>query len=94
MAEYIEREALLLLIEERKLNTCNGTVSCLQMQRMVERIPSADVAPVRHGRLIETGMDEAWCSWGDCSACGRSNIMGSKYCNWCGVKLDGGADNG
>ena len=53
---------------------------------LVEKAPTID--PVRHGRLKSEGWDEAWCEWGECSVCGKSNMMGSKYCNDCGAKLD------
>lgn len=46
MAEYIERDCLIDMIAERNRNTCNGKMSCIQMKRMVESIPDADVAPV------------------------------------------------
>lgn len=60
--------------------------------KTIEEAPTIDAVEVTHAGLIETGMDEAWCSWGDCTNCGYSNIMGSKYCNECGAKLDGGAE--
>ena len=44
--EYIERKCLIDMISERNRNTCNGKMSCLQMKRMVESIPVADVASV------------------------------------------------
>lgn len=62
MAEYIEREALIEEIKERNRNTCNGSMSCLQMKRMVEKVPAADVAPVvrcrecKHFRNSPNGM--------------------------------------
>ena len=34
--ELIDRAALLALINDRNINTCNGKLSCLQMKRMVE----------------------------------------------------------
>ena len=46
MAKYIERDWLIDMISERNRNTCNGKMSCIQMKRMVESIPAADVAPV------------------------------------------------
>ena len=46
MAEYIERDCLIDMIAERNRNTCNGKMSCLQMKRMVESIPAAEVVPV------------------------------------------------
>lgn len=44
--KYIERDFLIDMISERNRNTCNGKMSCIQMKRMVESIPAADVAPV------------------------------------------------
>lgn len=44
--KYIERDCLIDMISERNRNTCNGKMSCIQMKRMVESIPDADVAPV------------------------------------------------
>ena len=44
--EYIERDCLIDMIAERNRNTCNGKMSCIQMKRMVESIPAADVVPV------------------------------------------------
>ena len=57
-----------------------------------EAVQLSDVAvrPFVHARLRETGFDEAWCNWGDCSHCGTSNIFpGSKFCMHCGARLDG-----
>ncbi len=56
----------------------------------VTSAPTIDAVPVVHAGLRETGMDEAWCSWGDCTNCGHSNIMGSKFCNECGARMDVG----
>jgi hypothetical protein len=57
-----------------------------------EKLPAADVAPVRRGRWAHLGGDE-WC----CSACGFViTTEGSwdkptkKYCEDCGAKMDGG----
>lgn len=44
--EYIERDCLIDMIAERNRNTCNGKMSCIQMKRMVESIPAAEVVPV------------------------------------------------
>ena len=60
----------------------------LEPAQYLEIIPSADVAPVRHGR------------WNDslaritpyCSACGHSHrclIRTPNYCPNCGAKMDG-----
>lgn len=71
----------------------------------IDDLPSADVAPVRHGRWIETSYDEY-----TCSVCGKnvsdeifyaigpedreSASMGvANYCPNCGAKMDGDADD-
>ena len=63
--------------------------------RDVSDAPTADVAPVVHGRWMHLGGDE-WC----CSACGFVvTTEGSwekpakKYCEDCGAKMDGGEIN-
>jgi len=60
--------------------------------RKVSDAPSADVAPVVHGRWLHLGGDEWFCS-----ACGFViSTEGSwdkptkKYCEDCGAKMDGG----
>ena len=56
----------------------------------IERIgtlSAADVAPVRHGHLISTGMDELWAEFGNCTECGGDNYIKAEFCNWCGAKL-------
>lgn len=100
MAEYIEKDALLQLVEARERDTCNGDLSCLQMQRMVERIPTAEVEPVRHGEWLHTTTEDDWGAtfprW-ECSCCGyacQSNPHGEHFCPACGARMDGGADNG
>ena len=67
----------------------NGIESVLEY---VENLPSADVAPMVHGRWTHLGGDE-WC----CSVCGFViTTEGSwdkptkKYCEDCGAKMDGG----
>ncbi len=90
--EYIERDCLIDMIDERNRNTCNGKMSCLQMKRMVESIPAADVAPVRHGRFVHDGprFDGA-VDWWHCSSCGGL-VSGVEtrfdYCPYCGAKMD------
>ena len=61
---------------------------------LVDSVPTADVAPVVHGRWAHLGGDE-WC----CSACGFViTTEGSwdkptkKYCEDCGARMDGDDD--
>ena len=82
MAEYIERDCLIDMIAERNRNTCNGKMSCIQMKRMVESIPGADVAPVRHGRWIEKAPHPY------CSECFVECRDKTPYCPNCGARMD------
>ena len=88
MAEYIERSAA---IKAAKHAWAKG----LEPSQYIEALPAADVAQVVRGRWEHLGGDE-WC----CSACGFViTTEGSwdkptkKYCEDCGAKMDGGADN-
>lgn len=61
------------------------------IENALDFIPTADVAPVVHGRWVHLGGDE-WC----CSACGFViSTEGSwekptkKYCEDCGAKMEG-----
>lgn len=92
MAEYIERDCLIDMIAEHNRNTCNGKMSCIQMKRMVESIPAADVSPVVHGRFVHDGARFAGgVDWWHCSNCGGL-AFGSEtrfdFCHHCGAKID------
>lgn len=105
MAEYIlrtdaERIMAMLVME---VSARPKDFTCGEAVRAIRSIPSADVAPVRHGRWIwdENGMDWGIGSW-RCSECRarpetwwqgeRSsplNKSGHYYCPNCGAKMDG-----
>lgn len=65
---------------------------------VIDGIPSADVAPVRHGRWIELAMKGEF----KCSVCGRGSKSENtfqliptvywNYCPNCGAKMDGEND--
>lgn len=70
--------------------------------KMVENAPTADVAPVKHGKWVwdPNGMDWGLGAW-KCSECANRNnnlpmdnkmnplvFSGSKYCPNCGAKMD------
>lgn len=95
MAEYIERGAL-----DRALTiaAANGKDKDRRIWAkaicVLHDAPAADVAPVVHGEWAHLGGDE-WC----CTACGFViTTEGSwakpegKYCENCGAKMDGGAN--
>lgn len=81
MAEYIERKVALAAIRER-CAPCGEGIEALKAS------PAADVAPVRHGKLINTGYDELYCEFGDCTVCGADNPISNKFCGQCGAKMD------
>lgn len=87
MAEYIDRELLLILIE------CHGTnkfgILDENIREFVSKLPAADVAPVVHGRWMPFHSEAA----GDiqyCSACEIGFDAKTDYCPNCGAKMDSG----
>lgn len=102
MAEYIEREAI--SEEIRKYYYKNppnfsygeGFDRGLdRAQRAILDAPSADVAPVRHGRWIDKG-GYAVCmecgGWSDTQYDGVELIpLMTQFCPNCGCRMDGGA---
>lgn len=103
MAEYIERKAVLKVVEKYGLtNGLNGftlgrhTGLAVCIASEIVDIPAADVAPVVHGRW-ENGNPI-------CPVCGEDkfkDLDADIWCDWqpdfcpnCGAKMDGGADNG
>ena len=96
MAEYIEREAVIHRI--RKVATMigfeNPAVAIDSAITVIERAPTADVAPVVHGRWVDRIVDENeviqpwmkryYCS--ECLECGNQSWF--KFCPNCGAKMD------
>lgn len=89
--EYIEREAFREYAMEMTESTEIQFDMCYpywQFSKAIKEMPAADVAPVRHGRLVSTGYDELYCEFGDCTICGADNPISSRYCRQCGAKMD------
>ena len=91
MAEYIDREALLLRID------CYGTnkfgMLDEDIRAFIKAQPAADVAPVVHGRWIDAYPDiepNPMFMYGICSECGFEQGLSKylKYCPDCGAKMD------
>lgn len=80
MTDYIKREdAMKTLADE--YDECEFK---RYAEGLFKDIPSADVAPVRHGRWEEYG--KTW--W--CSECGFETGLRWDYCPDCGARMDGG----
>ena len=82
MAEYIEREAARQAHIKASLTT-----------RLIDAIPAADVAEVRHGRWILIRRQAASAIF-KCSECGREELFdayhrleNTPYCH-CGARMD------
>lgn len=100
MAEYIEREALQAALMRKRCGVANqryteGWNDCLlRVKSMVSKAPSADVAPVVHGRW-ENGNPI-------CPVCGEDkfrDLDADVWCDWlppycpnCGAKMNGDSD--
>ena len=100
MAEYIEREAAinwiyeLIKARQKWLSDARGEIQGLNAAMCgIEDIPSADVAPVRHGRWddFKPGMP---LQRKICSECGHITnpwlVQVYNFCPICGAKMDGG----
>ena len=95
MAEYIEREATIKLLRSlgsREYRREKGTIQeAIKMISFPEYTPSADVAPVRHGRwemnsdrpdnIICTNCDAGFDVW-------KHEAKDFNYCPNCGAKMD------
>lgn len=100
--EYIRRSDALTGVE---LFQCGWAEIEAVQADYIERLPAADVAPVRHGHWIGEGdgyadgelVFDVW----HCSECDYCIDDGTddperlpKYCPGCGALMDGGKDNG
>lgn len=104
MAEYIKRDAAIREIEQINpvdygamwdYEAHHWAGECLRdCKEAIDSIPTADVAPVVHGRWSDAGFGElpkhAPYGWA-CSACGGISFNNEYiYCPNCGAKMDGG----
>lgn len=96
MDEYIEREALMVALCEEITGDgdyYNGKDDMQdEIRDMVSRFPAADVATVRHGRIVGSLEDGRYRRRFSC--CGEDATMITqwawpKYCPNCGAKMDG-----
>lgn len=85
MDEYIEREAL-----KNAIATSTEPFTAELVFRTINNQPAADVAPVRRGFWIISGVNPANNVIGNfkCSLCARTSLDDSDYCPNCGAKME------
>lgn len=96
MAEYIDKTLLLSDIDAAVNNNGMGYVIGQTLKRYVKRQPSADVAPVVHGRWEKwDGDDRHHCTVCECYANAERDSYGyiayeflDNYCPNCGARMD------
>ena len=104
MAEYIDRDAAISLIKQYGYDAIDGgrysldTVDdCIELANRIEALPSADVAPVVHGRWEDSTDEWLGTDVYTCSKCRESYVLVEgtpeqnlwNYCPNCGAKMDG-----
>lgn len=95
MAEYIEKSAVLAMIdafaEENRNHGFSGIdIFDIEMMKMrIEQTPAADVALVVHGHWIEKIIPDEFPDWRCvCSICEGDGLPSYNYCPNCGAKMD------
>ena len=97
MAEYIDKEIVLSLVQPDTPEDDKAAVTIATAKKLVRsivyRTPTADVAPVVHGRWIDAYPDiepNPMFMYGICSECGFEQGLSKylKYCPDCGAKMD------
>ena len=85
MDDYIKREALRDALYDADAITMNGV-------KILNQFPAADVAPVRHGRIIETIENGRMKRVFSCCGTDFTEMtcwMTPNFCPECGAKIDG-----
>lgn len=92
MNEYIERERLLRRFNIDDMMNVNGTLISLEDARnTISNFPAADVAPIRHGRIIETIENGRMKRVFSCCGTDFTEMtcwMTANYCPNCGAKME------
>ena len=91
MTEYIEREAAVKVFNNFDAGRADSPPFTLltpeEFAEYLYELPTADVAPVRHGRWVDNGIPDSMLS--GCSVCGFTCGSSSFfYCPICGAKMD------
>ena len=88
MDDYIKREYAVDAAVDVYYNTPDIDLSCEKFEAAILKIPSSDVAPVKHGRWGSNGIPDSMLS--ACSVCGFGcGAYSFQYCPNCGARMDG-----
>ena len=91
MTEYIERESAVKVFNNFDAGRADSPPFTLltpeEFAEYLYELPTADVAPVVHGRWVDNGIPDSMLS--GCSVCGFTCGSSSFfYCPICGAKMD------
>lgn len=100
MAEYIEREAVAMRVLGLTIADPAVAQYADAVLMQIQQTPTADVAPVVHGRWVPADGEGETCDEWDCSICERRLTFGeemeidevcelNRYCPNCGARMDG-----
>ena len=95
MTEYIECEAAVKVFNNFDAGRADSPPFTLltpeEFAEYLYELPTADVAPVVHGRWVDNGIPDSMLS--GCSVCGFTCGSSSFfYCPKCGARMDGAAE--
>lgn len=87
MEGYITKNQAIHAMEQVTQPECFIEDTRKNFARIIEELPAADVAPVRHGRWTRIDYHDA-----RCSECGHKTYYPDRislYCPECGARMDG-----
>lgn len=87
MDEYIKKSYAVDAVLDVYYDTPDIDLSGEKFEAAIFKIPTSDVAPVRHAMWKKYGKN-----LGECSECGEIVSVRSNYCPNCGAKMDGGVE--
>ena len=99
MADYIERQAAIIQLSHNKSRGDDEwELAVTSDMEIIRTLPSADAAPVVHGKWIDE--DPAFAEYfANCSVCCYEIDVHNErgyfnFCPNCGAKMDGGDEHG
>lgn len=78
-------------LKEKLSNIQFAGMGYYKANKAVDECSAVDAVEVKHGRWVCRDFDHMWPR---CSLCGKEAHGATTYCPSCGVKMDGGNDDG